>query len=151
MRRIVRGNAWTGLALAMILLSVAGLAAAAKKKPPAHLININSAGASELQQVPGIGPATAEKILQTRKSYGSFKTVDDLLAIRGIGPKRLEKMRKYLTVGKAAGKATAPTTAAVPAVKNKAAPKTTAAKTAPLPNAPTKEKTEQASEDEEPK
>ncbi len=35
-----------------------------------------------------------------RKSYGAFKSVDDLLAIKGIGPKRLEKMRKYLTVGK---------------------------------------------------
>jgi len=50
--------------------------------------------------VPGIGPATAEKIVQMRKSYGAFKSVDDLLAIRGLGPKRLEKMRKYLTVGK---------------------------------------------------
>jgi competence protein ComEA len=51
--------------------------------------------------VPGIGPVTAEKILQMRKLYGAFKSVDDLSAIRGIGPKRLEKMRKYLTVGKA--------------------------------------------------
>jgi len=53
-----------------------------------------------LQQVPGIGPATAEKILQMRKSYGAFQSVDDLRAIRGLGPKRLEKMRKYSTVGK---------------------------------------------------
>src|SRR5436190_5527460 len=37
-----------------------------------------------------------------RKSYGAFKSVDDLLAIRGLGPKRLEKMRRYLTVGKPA-------------------------------------------------
>ncbi len=44
----------------------------------------------------------AEKILQMRKSYGAFKSVDDLVAIRGIGKKRLDKMRKYLTVGKAA-------------------------------------------------
>jgi competence protein ComEA len=63
-------------------------------------VNINAATSEELQQVPGIGPATAEKILQMRKSYGAFKSVDDLLAIRGLGPKRLEKMRKYLTVGK---------------------------------------------------
>jgi competence ComEA-like helix-hairpin-helix protein len=71
-----------------------------KKKPPAKPVNINTATSEELQQVPGIGPATAEKILQMRKSYGAFKSVDDLLAIRGLGPKRLEKMRKYLTVGK---------------------------------------------------
>jgi competence ComEA-like helix-hairpin-helix protein len=72
----------------------------AKKKPPARPVNINTATSEELQQVPGIGPATAGKILQMRKSYGAFKSVDDLLAIRGLGAKRLEKMRKYLTVGK---------------------------------------------------
>jgi comEA protein len=76
--------------------------AAGKKKPPAQPVNINTANSEQLQQVPGIGPATADKILQMRKSYGPFKSVDDLLAIRGLGAKRLEKMRKYLTVGKAA-------------------------------------------------
>jgi competence ComEA-like helix-hairpin-helix protein len=75
-------------------------AVAGKKKPPAKPVNINTANAEELQQVPGIGPATARKILQMRKSYGSFKSVDDLLAIRGLGEKRLDKMRKYLTVAK---------------------------------------------------
>jgi competence protein ComEA len=72
----------------------------AKKKPPGAPVNLNTADAEQLQLVPGIGPATADKILQMRKAYGAFKSVDDLLAIRGIGPKRLEKMRKYLTVGK---------------------------------------------------
>jgi comEA protein len=89
----------------ILLLLAAFLALAvslpAKKKPPAAPINLNTASSEELQQVPGIGPVTAEKILQMRKSYGAFKSVDDLSAIRGIGPKRLEKMRKYLTVGKA--------------------------------------------------
>src|SRR6266446_10672865 len=70
------------------------------KKPPPEPVNLNTATSAELQQVPGIGPATAEKILKMRKSYGAFKSVDDLLAIRGIGKKRLDKMRKYLTVGK---------------------------------------------------
>jgi comEA protein len=72
----------------------------AAKKPPLKPININTANSEELQQVPGIGPVTAEKILQMRKSYGAFKSVDDLLAIKGLGKKRLEKMRKYLTVTK---------------------------------------------------
>src|SRR5882757_1060981 len=72
----------------------------ATKKPPLKPININTANSEELQQVPGIGPATADKILQMRKSYGAFKSVDDLLSIRGIGKKRLEKMRRYLTVSK---------------------------------------------------
>ena len=92
------------LILCLLLTPVA----LAKKKPPAKPVNINTAKSEELQQVPGIGPATAEKILQMRKSYGAFKSVDDLLAIRGLGPKRLEKMRKYLTVGKAAPKNTPP-------------------------------------------
>src|SRR5258707_15392922 len=71
-----------------------------KKNPPPKPTNINPPNPDELQQVPGIGPATAEKILQMRKSYGVFKSVDDLLSIRGIGKKRLEKMRKYLVVSK---------------------------------------------------
>jgi comEA protein len=74
----------------------------ATKKPPPQPININAATSEELQLVPGIGPATAEKILTMRKSYGAFKSVDDLLAIRGIGKKRLDKMRKYLTAGRPA-------------------------------------------------
>ena len=89
--------------LVVLLLCVAFAGAtAATKKPPLKPVNINTANSEELQQVPGIGPATAEKILQMRKSYGLFKSVDDLLAIRGIGKKRLEKMRKYLTVSKSA-------------------------------------------------
>ncbi len=90
----------------------------AKKKPPARPVNLNTATSQELQQVPGIGPATADKILQMRKSYGAFKSVDDLLAIRGIGPKRLEKMRKYLTVGKpAAAKPTTPSAKSAPSTE----------------------------------
>jgi competence ComEA-like helix-hairpin-helix protein len=77
-----------------------------KKKPPAQPVNINTANSEQLQTVPGIGPATAGKILQMRRTYGAFKSVDDLLAIRGLGPKRLEKMRKYLTVGQPTPKKT---------------------------------------------
>jgi len=90
------------LSFLVCALCVLPFSLAAKKKPPEKPININAATSAELQQVPGIGPATAEKILQMRKSYGAFKSVDDLQAIRGIGPKRLAKMRKYLVAGKSA-------------------------------------------------
>src|SRR5580704_7989798 len=92
----------------------------ANKKPPPTPINLNTATSEELQLVPGIGPVTAEKILQMRKSYGAFKSVDDLRAVRGIGPKRLEKMRKYLTVGKAASQSK-PASASKPATPSKPA------------------------------
>jgi competence protein ComEA len=104
-----------------LIFLLACTAASARKKPPAKPVNINTATSEELQQVPGIGPATASKILQMRKSYGAFKSVDDLLAIRGLGEKRLDKMRKYLTVGKLTATKTAqpaaPATAQTPPTK----------------------------------
>jgi len=86
--------------------------------------------------VPGIGPATADKILQARKSYGKFKSVNDLEAIRGIGPKKLDKMKKYLTVGAPAPPPKKPTaqakaTAKAPPAKNPAAKPTPTLKTNP--------------------
>lgn len=96
-----RNNAARGICfLLTVLVLWATQDLCAKKKPPLHPVNLNTASSMELQEVPGIGPVTADKILQTRKAYGTFKSVDDLQAIRGIGPKRLDKMRKYLTVGK---------------------------------------------------
>ncbi len=93
---------WRSLAFAVPLgLCLFASPSFPKKKAPASPVNLNTATSEQLQQVPGIGPSTADKILQMRKSYGAFKSVDDLLAVRGIGPKRLEKMRKYLVVGKA--------------------------------------------------
>jgi len=118
----------------------------AKKKPPAHPINLNTATAAELQQVPGIGPSTADKILQMRKSYGAFKTVDDLRAVRGIGEKRLAKMRKYLTVGKPVQAKKAGATAPPVAGRQAKAPTAKAKVAAPKPVPPEAA----ASEDEEP-
>jgi competence ComEA-like helix-hairpin-helix protein len=93
---------------------------ATKKKPPDKPVNLNTATSEQLQQVPGIGPVTAGKILQMRKTYGPFKSVDDLLAIRGLGAKRLDKMRKYLAVGKpAALKLTPPPAKAPPTVEKR--------------------------------
>jgi competence protein ComEA len=102
---LVSSSCFCRAALLLSLLASLVLAAgtaAATKKPPSQPINLNAASSEQLQQVPGIGPATADKILQMRKSYGPFKSVDDLLAIRGIGKKRLDKMRKYLIAGRPA-------------------------------------------------
>jgi len=99
----------------------------AKKKPPTQPINLNTANSTQLQLVPGIGPATAEKILQMRKSYGAFKSVNDLMAIRGIGPKRLEKMKKYLTVNRPANSNAAKPASCPGCARQKARPPTKSA------------------------
>jgi competence ComEA-like helix-hairpin-helix protein len=108
----------------------------AKKKPAATPVNINAATSEELQLVPEIGPATTEKILQMRKSYGAFKSVDDLLAIRGLGPKRLEKMRKYLVAGKTNSKNASPAAGCSGCAKPKTPPGKSHVKTSAPPTAP---------------
>jgi competence protein ComEA len=58
----------------------------------ARVININLASASELEQLPGVGPATAKAIVTYREKYGAFNTVEDLLKVRGIGPAKLSEI-----------------------------------------------------------
>lgn len=62
-------------------------------------VNINTATESELQTISGIGPSKAAKIIAYRESNGSFKTVDDLTNVSGIGQKTLESIRDQICVG----------------------------------------------------
>lgn len=59
-------------------------------------IDINSASWVEWTQIEGIGEATAQKIIADRESNGPFRKIDDLLRVKGIGPKSLNKMRPFL-------------------------------------------------------
>lgn len=61
-------------------------------------ININSATASELDSLSGIGPTKAQAIIDYRNQNGLFRTIDDLLNVPGIGPKTLETIRDQITV-----------------------------------------------------
>jgi len=61
-------------------------------------INLNSASAEQLDTLDGVGPATAQTILEFRTEHGGFSSVDDLSQIPGIGPKRLESLRAQVTV-----------------------------------------------------
>lgn len=61
-------------------------------------ININTADAALLDTLPGIGPTTAQKIVEYRDQNGPFSGVEDLLKIPGIGPDTLEKIRPLVTV-----------------------------------------------------
>jgi competence protein ComEA len=94
------------LAVFLILLIAAFVlgAGADTKHPPAHPVDLNTATAEQLQQVPGIGPSTAKAIVNFRQKSGPFQTIEDLLAIKGISKARLEKMRPYLTIGPSAQK-----------------------------------------------
>jgi competence protein ComEA len=63
-----------------------------------RLVNINRASVAELDQLPGVGPSTARAIVEHRERYGPYATVDDLLAVRGIGPAKLAEMRAMVSV-----------------------------------------------------
>src|SRR5579872_6738970 len=70
----------------------------AQKQPPAKPIDLNTANIKELEELPGIGPVTAQRILDTRQKIGRFHRVEDLLAIRGISQKKLDALRPYVQV-----------------------------------------------------
>jgi competence protein ComEA len=72
----------------------AGDAAGASTAP----VNLNSATAEQLDTLDGVGPSTAQKILDFRTAHGGFSSVDDLAQIAGIGPKKLEALRQQVTV-----------------------------------------------------
>lgn len=60
-------------------------------------VSLSSATADELDELPGVGPITAQKILDYRAEHGSFRSVDDLDAVPGIGPTRIEQLRDLVT------------------------------------------------------
>jgi len=66
------------------------------------LLDLNRASAADLEQLPGIGPAKAKAIVEHRERYGPFRSVDDLLNVKGIGPKLLERVRPLVTTGEPA-------------------------------------------------
>lgn len=62
-------------------------------------ININTASAEEIATLPGIGPTTAQKIVEYRLQHGPFRTIQDIQNVPGIGPTTFAKIRDYITVG----------------------------------------------------
>lgn len=92
-------------ALPLLWLIAFPLAAAAQQKEShkpakAHIssVDINRATAKDFEKLPGVGPELARRIVAYRSKHGPFHRVEDLLAIRGIGPKKWRALKPYLRI-----------------------------------------------------
>jgi len=94
------------LATMMLLAWAAALPVAAtepakgggSRSGPAQPIDINRASAEELTAIPGVGMTIAQRIVDFREKNGPFRRVEDLLKVKGIGEKSLEKIRPHVKV-----------------------------------------------------
>jgi competence protein ComEA len=66
--------------------------------PSAGPVSLNTATPEQLDQLDGVGPATAQKILEWRRQHGGFRSVDDLKQITGIGPKKFEALKDKVRI-----------------------------------------------------
>jgi len=90
----------TGLAIAIALMASMGTVSAAAKAVPAGKINVNTATAEQFAALPGVGVKLGARIVEYRqKSGGSFKTVDELMNVKGIGEKNFLKIQPHVTTG----------------------------------------------------
>jgi competence protein ComEA len=79
--------------VAAVALTIAGSVEAAQ---PAGVVNVNTASAEQLQLLPRVGPALAGRIIDFREANGPFRTVDEIVAVKGIGETSLEKLEPYI-------------------------------------------------------
>lgn len=96
-RRFVSGV----LAFALWAFVSAASASAAPAKELTGKVNVNSASAEQLAAVPGVGPKLAARIVEHRQKSGAFKSLEELLSVKGIGEKSFAKMQGYFTLGEA--------------------------------------------------
>ncbi len=87
------------VALAVALLAGAALVApAAGAEEPKGKVNVNTATAEQLQNLPRVGPAVAQRIIEFRDKNGRFKAPEELILVRGIGEKTFEVLEPYVSV-----------------------------------------------------
>jgi competence protein ComEA len=83
--------------LAPAAAKTAGAAGAGASSTPGGKVSLGVATVDDLDELPGIGPVTAQKIVDWRTAHGAFSSVDDLDAVPGIGPARIEQLRELVT------------------------------------------------------
>ncbi|MFI5371764.1 MAG: ComEA family DNA-binding protein [Candidatus Eisenbacteria bacterium] len=71
-------------------------------------LDLNHASVTDLDALPGIGPVLAGRIVAYRRDHGPFRSVDELLAVRGVGPKSFGRLRERVTVGAPRGTMSGP-------------------------------------------
>ena len=104
--------AWILFACAMPLVSVATAEAQSRAgrnaAPAATPVNLNTATVAQLDALPGIGKSTAQRIVDYRQKNGSFKKIEELMNVRGVGEKSFLKLKPLITVGGDKGDHSAP-------------------------------------------
>jgi competence protein ComEA len=86
------------LSIALCLALLAGIGAPLAAAAASGVVNVNDAEAAELQLLPRVGPAVAQRIIDYRAENGSFKTKEDLMLVRGIGEQTFEQLAPYITL-----------------------------------------------------
>jgi len=89
---------WALLAALALFLSAPMALASAPEPALDGVVNVNTASIEELQLLPGVGEVRAHAILARRSEEGSFKSVDEIVEVKGIGPAMLERLRPHLAV-----------------------------------------------------
>ena len=85
------------LAGALLTLALCTTGGAALAADVSGVVNVNTATAEELEQLPGIGASRARAVIEAREARGGFDSVDELVEVKGIGEASLEKLRPHLT------------------------------------------------------
>jgi comEA protein len=76
---------------------------ASSAKKPGVIVNLNTASQIELEELPGIGPKAAARIIEYREHKGPFKKIEDLMNVQGIGEKSFLRLKAQITTGANAG------------------------------------------------
>ena len=92
------GVAQPTLTIASPQATKTGTATANAKATASNPVNLNSASVAQLQTLPGIGASTAQRIVDYRQKNGSFKKIEELMNVKGIGEKSFLKLKPLITV-----------------------------------------------------